>query len=202
MERQRRYSFSPWIRKILSQEKEMATHSSVLAWRTPGTGRPGVLRFMGLQRVGHDWATELNFVGIVWSLIHIWLSATPWTAACWLLRPPPSPRVFSNSCPLSQWCYPTISSSAVSFSFCLPSFPASRERSCKLFSVVKNKEEKKIWRWTINDVTIIISRTFFWDYIIREKNKPLSFFKHCLLKVLLKDTLSQIQSLTSETYNQ
>ena len=57
-----------------------------------------------------------NFVGVVWSLIHIWLSATPWTAAGWLLCPPPSPRVFSNSCPLSQWCYPTISSSAVSFS--------------------------------------------------------------------------------------
>ena len=43
-------------------------------------------------------------------------------------RPPcPSPTagVYSNSCPLSQWCHPTISSSAVSFSFCPQSFPAS-----------------------------------------------------------------------------
>ena len=36
-------------------EKEMATHSSVLAWRIPGTGEPGGLPSMGLQRVGHDW---------------------------------------------------------------------------------------------------------------------------------------------------
>ena len=35
-------------------EKEMATHSSVLAWRTPGTGKPGGLPSMGLHRVGHD----------------------------------------------------------------------------------------------------------------------------------------------------
>ena len=35
-------------------EKEMATHSSVLAWRIPGTGEPGGLPFMGLHRVGHD----------------------------------------------------------------------------------------------------------------------------------------------------
>ena len=36
-------------------EKEMATHSSVLAWRIPGTGKPGGLPFMGSHRVGHDW---------------------------------------------------------------------------------------------------------------------------------------------------
>ena len=35
-------------------EKEMAAHSSVLAWRIPGTGEPGGLPFMGSHRVGHD----------------------------------------------------------------------------------------------------------------------------------------------------
>ena len=35
-------------------EKEMATHSSVLAWRVPGTGEPGGLPSMGSHRVGHD----------------------------------------------------------------------------------------------------------------------------------------------------
>ncbi len=35
-------------------EKEMATHSSVLAWRIPGTGEPGGLPSLGLHRVGHD----------------------------------------------------------------------------------------------------------------------------------------------------
>ena len=36
-------------------EKEMATHSSVLAWRLPRTGEPGGLPSMGLHRVGQDW---------------------------------------------------------------------------------------------------------------------------------------------------
>ena len=37
-------------------EKEMATHSSVLAWRIPGTGEPGGLLSTGLHRVRHDWS--------------------------------------------------------------------------------------------------------------------------------------------------
>ena len=44
-------------------EKEMATHSSVLAWRTPGTEEPGGLQSMGSLRVGHDWATSLSRTG-------------------------------------------------------------------------------------------------------------------------------------------
>ena len=37
-------------------EKEMGTHSSVLAWRIPGTGEPGGLSSLGSHRVGHDWS--------------------------------------------------------------------------------------------------------------------------------------------------
>ena len=37
-------------------EKEMATHSSVLAWRIPGTGEPGRLPSMGSHRIRHDWS--------------------------------------------------------------------------------------------------------------------------------------------------
>ena len=37
-------------------EKEMTTHSSVLAWRIPGTGEPGGLPSVGLHRVRHDWS--------------------------------------------------------------------------------------------------------------------------------------------------
>ena len=39
-------------------EEEMATHSSILAWRIPWTEEPGGLQSMGLQRVGHAWVTE------------------------------------------------------------------------------------------------------------------------------------------------
>ena len=38
--------------------KEMATHSSFLAWEMPWTEEPGGLQSMGLQRVGNDWATK------------------------------------------------------------------------------------------------------------------------------------------------
>ena len=37
-------------------EREMATHSSVLAWRIPGMGEPGGLPSVGSHRVGHDWS--------------------------------------------------------------------------------------------------------------------------------------------------
>ena len=56
---------SPWCYEELDMiellhfhalEKEMATHSSVLAWRIPGTEEPGGLPSMGLHRVGHDWS--------------------------------------------------------------------------------------------------------------------------------------------------
>ena len=42
-------------------EKEMATHSSTLARKIPWTEEPARLQFMGLQRVGHNWATSLSF---------------------------------------------------------------------------------------------------------------------------------------------
>ena len=41
-------------------EEEMATHSSILAWKVPWTKEPGGLQYMGLQRVIHNLATELQ----------------------------------------------------------------------------------------------------------------------------------------------
>ena len=52
-------------------------------------------------------------------------SVTPWTQHTRFPYPRLPPRVCSNSCPSSWWCYSTISSSAASFSLCLQSFPAS-----------------------------------------------------------------------------
>ena len=51
---QTRLSDFPFTFHFHAWEKEMATHSSVLAWRIPGTGEPGGLPSMGSQRVGHD----------------------------------------------------------------------------------------------------------------------------------------------------
>ena len=61
----------------------------------------------------------------VQSLSHVQLFATPWTAACQASLFSTSSQSYSNSCPLSQWWHPTISSSVVSFSSLLQSFPAS-----------------------------------------------------------------------------
>ena len=48
--------FSLLFSSIVDLEKEMATHSSVLAWRIPGKGEPGGLPSLGSHRVGHDWS--------------------------------------------------------------------------------------------------------------------------------------------------
>ena len=53
------------------------------------------------------------------------LFATPWTAACQASLSITIARACLNSCPLSQWCHTTISSSIILFSSCLQSFPAS-----------------------------------------------------------------------------
>ena len=56
------------------------------------------------------------------------MSNSLWSHEPQHVRPPclsRTPRVYTNSCPLSQWCHPTISSSVVPFSSCLQSFPAS-----------------------------------------------------------------------------
>ena len=51
--------------------EEMATHSSVLSWRIPGTGEPGGLPSMGSHRVGHDWS-DLAYLFSGPALINIW----------------------------------------------------------------------------------------------------------------------------------
>ena len=51
-----RESWVPSLGQEDPLEKEMATYSSILAWRIPWTEKPGGLQSMGWQRVGHDWA--------------------------------------------------------------------------------------------------------------------------------------------------
>ena len=92
-----------WLGEIM--EKEMATHSSVLAWRIPWTEKPGRLQSMESHRVGQDWSDLAAATGEIksgsvlktqpwkekiyqWMLLlllsrfsHVRLCATPWTAA-------------------------------------------------------------------------------------------------------------------------
>ena len=67
---------SAWNSEIWTQslgredplEKEMATHSSILAWKIPWTEEPGRLQYTGSQRVRHHWATSLSlFIVVIWA---------------------------------------------------------------------------------------------------------------------------------------
>ena len=120
--------------------KAMATHSSILAWKIPCTEEPGAWQATvhGSQRVGHDWATNThtckyfkldeNQIFLVFQFSRSVMSDFLQPHEPQHARSPcpfPTPRVYSNSCPLSRWCHPTISSSVVPLSSCLQSFPAS-----------------------------------------------------------------------------
>ena len=101
----------------------MATHSSILAWRILWTEEPGRLQSMEWQKVGHDWVTRPSI-----QFSHSVVSDSLWPHEPQQARPPcppPTPRVYLNSCTLSQWCHPTISYSVIPFSSCPQSFPAS-----------------------------------------------------------------------------
>ena len=66
-------------------EKEMAIHPSTIAWKIPLTEEPRRLQSMGLQRVGHDWATSLSFPFFLlfrWGVLHRVLLVVGW---CWVL---------------------------------------------------------------------------------------------------------------------
>ena len=67
----------------------------------------------------------LSLFSSVQLLSHVWLFATPRTAACQASLSITSSQSLLNSCPLSRWCHPTITSSVVPFSSCLQPFPAS-----------------------------------------------------------------------------
>ena len=72
----------------------------------------------------HWFSASVQFSSVQ-SLSHVRLFATSWTTACQSSLSITNSRSLPNSCPLSQWCHPTISSSVVPFSSCPQSFPAS-----------------------------------------------------------------------------
>jgi len=104
----------------------MLLHIKSSAWETARTKESSTIIMLMRRRirqlVGFDQCLFLAVVVQLLNRISLWPHAWQQTR---LPCPSLSPMVFSNSCPLSRWCYLTTSSSATLFSFCLQSFPAS-----------------------------------------------------------------------------
>ena len=81
-------------------EKEMATHSSVLAWRIPGTGQPGRLLSMGSHTVGHDWS---DLAAAAEDERREMLGFLPLLPPCFAASPPTSLIPFLLGRPTSPW---------------------------------------------------------------------------------------------------
>ena len=119
------------------------------------------------------WTRQLSCARPHWlfSLSGIWLFATHALQHTRRPCPSPSPRACSNSCPLSQWCHPTILSSVVPFSSCLQSFPASAsflQWIGSLYQVAKVLElqlQYQAFQW-------IFRIDFFKDWLVWSPGSP------------------------------
>ena len=97
--------------------------------------------------------------------------------------PSPSPRVCSNSCPLSQWCHPTISSSVIPFSSAssLQSFPSSG--SFLMSQLFLSVRRPKYWRFSFsicpsNEYSGLISYRIDWFDILTVQGTLKSLIQH------------------------
>ena len=85
-----------------------------------------VFNLLILTKPSTEWVfNKYNADQHVQLLSHVWLFSTHGLQHAKLLYPSSTPETYSNSCPFSWWCHPTISSSVIPFSSCLQSFPAS-----------------------------------------------------------------------------
>ena len=80
------YSLSISLSVTSGWEKAMATHSSVLAWRIPGTGEPGGLPSMGSHRVRHDWS---DLAAAAAYIAHFPATALSFTSFSWMIPADP-----------------------------------------------------------------------------------------------------------------
>ena len=98
-------------------------------------------------------------------------------------HPSPTPRVYSNSCPLSWWCQTTISSSVIHFSFCLQSFPPSGS-----FQWVNSLNQvPKYWSFSFsispsNEYSELISLRMDWLDLLAVQGLPRVFFNTTVQK--------------------
>ena len=108
--------YSPWGHRESDSQNDQKTWIHMFP-----KGTDGQKAHEKMLNMGNSFLSFSQF-----SLVsHVQLIVTPWTAAWQASRNSPVPGVHSNSCPLSRWCHPAISSSIVPFSSNRQSFPAS-----------------------------------------------------------------------------
>ena len=132
---------------------------------------------------------------VVQSLSHIWLFVTPQTAAHQAPLYPLSPRVYSNSCPLSWWCYLTI------IRCCPLLFLSSIFLSIKLFTMSRHFESggQSIWSFsfsisTSNEYSVLISfRTDWFDLAVQGTLKSLIQHHNSKASILWHSAFFRVQ---------
>ena len=130
----------------------------ILKWVVNNKSRWLVVIVQMKQYIVNFWSKEIN---LFLKALLIYLSVSSVTQSCLTLCDPTDcstpgfpvlhqlPWACSNSCPLSQWCHPSISSSVVSFSSCLQSFPASGSflMSQLFISVLEFQLQHESFQW-------------------------------------------------------
>ena len=120
------YSKCLFFKKILA--KEEFSCSSGINWQLQRLQTQSRSKTIFICLMGTAW-----LISSVHSLSCVWPFVTQWTTAHQASLSITNSRVYSNSCPLGQWCHPTISSSVIPFSSCLLSFASGSFPMSQLF---------------------------------------------------------------------
>ena len=115
-----RCGFNHWVGKILWNRKWQPTPVFLLG-ESHGQRGLGCTQSLRVAK-SQTRLKQLQFSSVTQSCPTLWPHGLQHTR---LPCPSPTPGVYSNSCPLSRWCYPNISSTVVPFSSCLQSFISS-----------------------------------------------------------------------------
>ena len=140
----------------------------------------------------------------VQSISCVWLFGTSWTIVCQASLSITNSLSFLNSCPLHLWCHPTISSSVVSFSSCLQSFPSIRVFSDESALHIK---WPKYWNFSFtispsNEYSGLISFRMDWLGLLAVQGTLKSLLQHHSLKasVLRRSVFFMVQLTSTHDY--
>ena len=149
--------WATWVRSLGQKdplEKEMATHTSVLAWRIPGTGEPGGLWSMGSHRVGHNWS-DLAASKELSCINDLTASLLPFSGGC---PHPFSPSVCASlPCSSLNWtncffvCFPSCCNAVSNNKLCTYIYK-KKKNHCLFFFFITAFSPNHVGWWHRNSV--------------------------------------------------